>query len=420
MIELFLTVLFSFLAAVNAVVLVLFFLPDKKYVSGKCPPLSVIIPAHNEEGYIADTVDSVKSSDYRNKLEIIVVDDGSTDGTANVAGSLAKKYRNVRFFRIKHSGKSAALNYGLRKARFDVVAFIDADSTLEKTSLASLVRPLSKKDISISSGIIRAKHTRNPLSWFQDIDYISSSGWRYACDKINATYISPGFAAFRKKAILHVGGFSKDTLTEDLDTTLTMRKKGYGAAMTHAVMFTSVPSTLRSFVRQRIRWGRGSVQTAKKHSDVLFSSEMKGVGFYSFPMHLFWYPFSLFYLPFAIYWMFAVFVSSQIAVPLAIAMFFIKWITIYGIGDLFYNVIIGAYALSPLLLSILLSWSLSFLYLLLAARKFSAFNWKMLAYLIIFPYFWITFAVQAYALLKEGFARSAGTNIWSKSRGNIN
>ena len=409
MMDIFLTVLFSLLAAVNAILLCLFLLPDRVY--GKfCPPLSVIIPAHNEEKYISKTIESVLKSDYRNTMEIIVVNDGSTDKTAEIVGALSRTQKKIRLFSLKHSGKSAALNFGIKKARYETVAFVDADSTLEKKSLMKLVQPLAGRDVSISSGVIRARHT-GILSWFQDIDYISSSGWRYACDKIGATYISPGFAAFKKKDLLKVGGFSGDTLTEDLDTTLIMREGGYGAAMTRAYMFTSVPSTLRSLVRQRVRWGRGSIQNAKKHSGLIFSRNR--IGFYSFPMHLFWYPFSLFYLPFAIYWMFAVYFSSSISLPFATLMFFVKWVTVYGIADLAYNIFTGAYQLNALLVSILLSWGLSFIYLVAAARKFSAFSWKMLSYLIIFPYFWVTFAVQAYSLVRELLSPGKGKNLWN-------
>ncbi|KHO47670.1 MAG: group-specific protein [archaeon GW2011_AR5] len=409
MMDIFLTVLFSLLAAVNAILLCLFLLPDRVY--GKfCPPLSVIIPAHNEEKYISKTIESVLKSDYRNTMEIIVVNDGSTDKTAEIVGALSRTQKKIRLFSLKHSGKSAALNFGIKKARYETVAFVDADSTLEKKSLMKLVEPLAGRDVSISSGVIRARHT-GILSWFQDIDYISSSGWRYACDKIGATYISPGFAAFKKKDLLKVGGFSGDTLTEDLDTTLIMREGGYGAAMTRAYMFTSVPSTLRSLVRQRVRWGRGSIQNAKKHSGLIFSRNR--IGFYSFPMHLFWYPFSLFYLPFAIYWMFAVYFSSSISLPFATLMFFVKWVTVYGIADLAYNIFTGAYQLNALLVSILLSWGLSFIYLVAAARKFSAFSWKMLSYLIIFPYFWVTFAVQAYSLVRELLSPGKGKNLWN-------
>ena len=409
MMDIFLTVLFSLLAAVNAILLCLFLLPDKTYRKF-CPPLSVIIPAHNEEKYISKTIESILKSDYRNRMEIIVVNDGSTDRTAEIVGALSRTQKKIRLFSLKHSGKSAALNFGIKKARYETVAFVDADSTLEKKGLMKLVEPLADRDVSISSGVIRARHT-GVLSWFQDIDYISSSGWRYACDKIGATYISPGFAAFRKKDLLKVGGFSGDTLTEDLDTTLIMRESGYGAAMTRAYMFTSVPSTLRSLVRQRVRWGRGSIQTAKKHPGLIFSRNR--IGFYSFPMHLFWYPFSLFYLPFAIYWMFSVYFSSSISLPFATLMFFVKWVTVYGIADLTYNILTGAYKLNALLVSILLSWGLSFVYLVAAARKFSAFSWKMLSYLIIFPYFWVTFAVQAYALVRELLSPGKGKNLWN-------
>ncbi|MFA4820119.1 MAG: glycosyltransferase family 2 protein, partial [Candidatus Aenigmatarchaeota archaeon] len=339
--------------------IIVFLFPDKKTKSGFCPPVSVIIPAHNEEKYIASTIRSVQSSEYKNKKEIIVVDDGSRDNTAKIVRDIAKKSRNVRVFSIKHSGKSEAINYGIRKAKFDIIAYVDADSALEKESLLRLVEPLAAENTAISSGIIRARPTNNPLSWFQDLDYIVSSSWRYVCSKLNAIYIAPGFAAFKKKFILKVGGFSKDTLTEDLDTTLVLRKAGYDAAMTKAVIFTSVPSTLVGLVRQRIRWGRGSIQSAKKHSDVIFSRKRGLFGIYTFPMHLFWYIFALIYMPFAIYWVITVYLSSSLS-ALGTILFIVKWFTVYGIADLFYNILNGSYTLTPLLLSIMTSWSLSF------------------------------------------------------------
>lgn len=418
MIDIILTLLFSSLVVVNVILLALFFFPERKYTGSNKyfnPPLSIIIPAHNEEKYIAATIRSVQIAEYDNKKEVIVVDDGSVDSTAKIVKEIARKNKNVRVFRIAHSGKSAALNYGIKKAHFNIVAYLDADSSIDGKSLIELIKPLRHKNVSISSGIVRAKNTRNPLTWFQDIDYIVSSGWRYACDKINGTYIAPGFAAFKKKDVIKVGGFSKDTLTEDLDTILVLRKAGYGAAMTPAVMFTSVPSGIKGLIRQRMRWGRGSIQTAKKHTDILFSR--KSFGLYSFPMHLFWYPFALIYIPVAIYWMSSAYISASLPVlSFATVMFFIKWLTIYGIAELFYSLLNGSYSFNTLLFSVAISWLLSFVYLVSAMRKFSAFGWKTLSYIVIFPYYWIMFAIQGFALFYESVSHKRG-NMWNKFEG---
>ena len=417
MIDTFLTILFFSLAAVNIAMLAGFLIPDKTRKTRFSPPLSVVIPAHNEEKYIAGTIKSVIKSKYANKLDVIVVDDGSTDSTSSIVGSLSRENKNLRLLKIRHSGKSIALNYGIRKAKFNIVAYIDADSSLAENSLSKLVMPLENEDIVISSGVIRARQTRNPLTWFQDIEYIVSSGWRYVCSKFNATYIAPGFAAFRKDAVLRAGGFSSDTLTEDIDTTITLRKAGHGAVMSSAVMFTSVPSTLKGLVKQRIRWGRGTIQTAKKHTDIIFSQKFKAVGMYGFPIHMFWYVFAFLYMPFAFYWAASAYLNLPSAMPLDTLIFLLRWFTVYGIFDLLYNVIVGSYALTPLIFSILLSWAASFAYLLMSMKKLSAFNWKFLSYVLMFPYHWLMFTVQGFVFVYETLIRSSG-NIWNKVDGN--
>lgn len=420
MIDVLLAVLFSLLAVVNAAALAIFFYPERKSHSRFCPPLSVIIPAHNEEKFIAGTINSALDARYKNRREVIVVDDGSTDRTSDVVKSVARKNRNVRLFRIPHSGKSAAINHGIRMARFGTIAYVDADSSLEKNSLIELVRPLAERNTVISTGIIRARQTKNPLTWFQDIDYISSSSWRYVCSKVRATYVAPGFAAFKKRAVVKIGGFSSDTLTEDIDTAIILRRAGHGAAMTKAVIFTSVPSTLKSLVRQRMRWGRGTIQVAKKHSDIIFSPKTSTVGMYSFPMHLFWYAFALLYLPFALYWIASSYLSSVTSILSAgTLVFLLKWFTVYGILDLFYQVYTGAYALTPLLASVLISWSLSFVYLLASFKKFSAYSWKLLAYVVMFPYYWLMFTIQALALVYESASAKRSSNVWKKHEGNL-
>lgn len=413
MIDTILAVLFASLAVVQAIALGIFFFPQSKSTRKHSPPLSVIVPAYNEAGFIKNTVQSILSADYRGKKEILVIDDGSTDHTVEEAKSIRDP--RVKIYQKQHAGKAAAVNYGISKARFETIALLDADSSLDKKALQLLVQPLAD-GADVSTGVIRAKRTRNPLTWFQDIDYMVSSGWRYICSKINATYIAPGFAAFRKSALEKVGNFDNDTLTEDLDIVIKMRKAGYKAAMVPAaVMTTSVPSTFYGLVRQRLRWGRGSLQVAKKHSDVFFMPGIRTVSWYAFPMHLFWYAFAILYIPFALYVLFSSYLATASG-AVSTLIFAAKWFTIYGIADLIFSTAIGSYQMNFLIGSIIASWAVSFAYLLLLIRKFSGGGWKIaVGYLIIFPYYWLLFFVQAVALLHETVRhKKKGSNIWEK------
>ncbi|MBI4170155.1 MAG: glycosyltransferase family 2 protein [Candidatus Aenigmarchaeota archaeon] len=415
--ELILTVLFAALAAVHIVAIAIFLLPARRMgKSTYTPPVSIIIPAHNEARFIAATIQSILNADYPSKKEVLVIDDGSSDETAEIVKALSRKNKAVRLFSIPHSGKAKALNYGLEKARFETVVCMDADSSIEKQSLLALVQPLADPKTGASSGAIRVKYN-GLFTWFQDIDYIVSSGWRHICSKLNSTYVTPGFAAFKKSALEKIHGFSNDTLTEDIDVTIRLRKAGFHAVMSRAVIHTAAPSSLTGLVKQRIRWGRGSMQVAKKHSDILFSRSLNFIGNYAFPMHLFWYAFALMYIPFAVYW----FVGNFISQPLSLASveLLAKWFTIYGIADVVVNILTGAYALTALMSAIILSWLFSFLYLLLNMARFG-FTWRTLvAYLFIFPYYWLLLAVQAVVLVAESSSSKRVTNKWNKNEGNV-
>lgn len=415
-----LTALFIILAGVQVIGFFIYFFPDKRRTTNFSPPLSIIIPAHNESKYIASTIKSILSGDYRNKKEILVIDDGSIDNTAAIVKKLSEKNNSVRLFSIPHSGKAAAINYGVEKAAHDILVYLDADSDLGNNSLRELVSPLSDKNIAASTGTIRVRYTRNLLTWMQDIDYIVSSGWRYISNKIGATYVIPGVAAFRKKTLEKIGKFSSDTLSEDIDIVIRLKKIGYNTVMVpSAVIYASVPTTLKGLIRQRFRWGRGSFQVAKKHSDIFFSKKTRFLGLYSFPMHLFWYAFALVYLPIAGY----AFISSiDIFVTEAIVsnvIIFGKWFTIYGIADILFWTVSGSYALSPLILSIIVSWLVSFVFFVLLVRKFSQYGIKTaLSYAIIFVYYWILFFIQAGALIYELSSGRKGNNVWNKYAGN--
>ncbi len=415
MIEIVLISLFFLLGIVHLVAVAIFIFPEKKKPQKKYnPPISIIIPAHNEEKFIFQTLKSVCDSGYPGRMEIIVVDDGSQDSTVKKAREFSKTSAfDIRIFSQKHSGKANSINFALSKASYDTIVYIDADSTIKKGSLEELVQPLSDRSVAAYSGAIRVKYA-GIFSWFQDVDYLVSSGWRFICGKVNATYVTPGFAAFRKSALEKIGGFSDDTLTEDIDVTIRLRKAGFVSRMSNAVIFTSVPSSIMGLVRQRMRWGRGSIQVAKKHRDILFSDKLQLVGAYSFPMHLFWYAFAILYFPVAVFWF-----LGSISLPLSIWTIdsVIKWFTLYGIIDLVRNALASS-ATSLLVYAIIFSWIFSFIFIALAMKKFG-FTWRtLIAYVFIFPYNWLLMAVQGYVILRETIIGRKQKNRWSKMAGN--
>ncbi|MEM5799274.1 MAG: glycosyltransferase [Candidatus Aenigmatarchaeota archaeon] len=403
-----LIILFSLLLFLNLSWIVIFlFTKKRRYGEEFQPPISVLLPAHNEEDVIEDTIKSILLSNYKNDIEIIVINDGSTDNTEKIVKKLQKKYKKIKLLRTNHLGKAKALNFGAKKSKYDYLVFLDADSIVEKDTIKEIIKPLQDPKIAASSGAVRVKITKNPLTWFQDFEYILSSGWRYLCSLINAVSVLPGFFATKKQLFLEIGGFEADTLTEDFDITLRFKKYGYELAVNpNAVMYTTVPSKLRILVKQRIRWGRGNLQVIRKHKDMLFSKKYKFLGYYILPTHLFWYIFSLLYLPSVIYWMFGdyyryFFITGNYLSKEAI-LFFFKWVCSYGMFDLMYKVTVGVYMLHPLLLITIINYLATITYnILLFIRMGKLRIIHLLAYLFIFPYYLFIISVQFITVIYE-------------------
>lgn len=394
--------------------------PKKQKKYGKhYPNISIILPAHNEEKVIRDTIYSLITANYPNKKEIIVVNDGSTDNTAKIVKDVSKKYSFVRLINLKHGGKANALNTGISRSKYDVIITLDADSSIEKNSLKELVQPLSEKDVAGVSGVIRAKKNKNPLTWFQDFDYIVSSGWRYICNKINANSILPGFAAFKKEVLIKVKGFKTDTMTEDFDIVLELRRLGYHTRMNpSAVMYTEVPQTIRKFVRQRIRWGRGTVQVIRKHIDFIASKKSGLLGLYSIPTQSYWYLHALIYIPITLYAMisgyFKYFVAHNNIISFSVGKYFFAWLSLYGMIEYFYRIITGIYKIDFLSLLVILVFSLSFIYTILVFRKIAKVKiYHLVVYFFFFPYSILILILMGSSFLYE-LTNPRAYNKWEK------
>lgn len=297
------------------------------------PPVTIIIPAWNEAGVITHAVASALQADYP-QLQIIVVDDGSTDLTLDrlienfqlveIDGTyhptlptaplrafyLNPEIPNLLVVSKVRGGKPDALNAGINLCRSPYFCNLDADCLLERDALLRLMDPIVNSTVEtiVSSGIVRILNgcaTRNgrvvkvglpsrALERFQVVEYLRSflcgrTGWHL----LGGTLIVSGaFAVFHRATVIEAGGFCHDTVTEDMDLVVSLHqwaadkhRKVHISFTSDPVCWTECPASLTMLARQRRRWQLGLCQTLWKHSAILFRQKYGIVGCLSFPFH---------------------------------------------------------------------------------------------------------------------------------------
>ena len=259
------------------------------------PPVSVIVPAFREENVIVKTIESLVGQAYPGPLEVIVVDDGSPDATYERARGAFGAHPRVRIFRKANGGKASALNFGLREASGEIVICLDADTIFAPNTVAELVEPLRDPAVGAVAGNAKVGNRINIVTRWQAIEYVTSQNLdRRAFSLLNCITVVPGaVGAWRKSLVEAAGGFSEETLAEDQDLTLTIRRAGHAIAYAdEAIGYTEAPDTLRMLSRQRFRWSFGTLQCLWKHRDVFFKKRYGSLGWIALPNVLI---FQLFY-----------------------------------------------------------------------------------------------------------------------------
>jgi cellulose synthase/poly-beta-1,6-N-acetylglucosamine synthase-like glycosyltransferase/peptidoglycan/xylan/chitin deacetylase (PgdA/CDA1 family) len=229
------------------------------------PPVSVIVPAYNEEVGITAAVRSLAGNDYPT-LEVIVVDDGSTDGTAAAVAAIDDP--RVRLIRQANGGKPAALNAGIAAARHDIIVMVDGDTIFEPDTIRNLVAPMADPSVGAVAGNTKVGNRRGLLGHWQHIEYVIGCNLdRRMYEALECMPVVPGaIGAFRRQALAGVGGVSHDTLAEDTDLTMAIHRAGWRVVYEpRARAWTEVPATLRQLWRQRYRWAYGTMQAIWKH-----------------------------------------------------------------------------------------------------------------------------------------------------------
>jgi cellulose synthase/poly-beta-1,6-N-acetylglucosamine synthase-like glycosyltransferase/peptidoglycan/xylan/chitin deacetylase (PgdA/CDA1 family) len=249
------------------------------------PFVSVLVPAFNEELVIRNTIDSLLASSYE-KYEVIVVDDGSKDRTAEVVKESFSTNQRVRLFSVPNGGKAIALNFGLKHASGDVVIALDADTLFAPQTLAALAHRFYDPKIGAVAGNAKVGNRINIVTRWQALEYITSQNMdRRAFASLNCITVVPGaVGAWRRDLLEQAGGFPGDTLAEDQDLTLRIRRLGYNIGYEeNAIAWTEAPDRLRSLARQRFRWAFGTLQCMRKHLDALFRPRYGTLGFVALP-----------------------------------------------------------------------------------------------------------------------------------------
>jgi cellulose synthase/poly-beta-1,6-N-acetylglucosamine synthase-like glycosyltransferase len=261
-----------------------------KYDMAYSPTVAVIVPAFNEEKVIIQTVTSLLAADHPATFEIVVVDDGSTDGTYQRCVEAFSGEPRVRVFTKPNTGKPDALNHGVRHTSSEIVIALDADTLFARDTISKLIRHFANPKVGAVAGNAKVGNRINLLTRWQALEYITSQNLdRRAFNLLNVLRYVPGaVGAWRRELIERVGGFNDLTLAEDADLTMAIRKLGYSISYEdEAVGLTEAPDTLQGFVRQRYRWMYGTLQAAWKHVDALFRPRYGSLGFIALPNILF-------------------------------------------------------------------------------------------------------------------------------------
>ncbi|MGE7940304.1 glycosyltransferase [Bacillus paramycoides] len=256
------------------------------------PFVSVVIAAYNEEKVIAKTIRSILDSNYR-EFEVIVVDDGSKDGTSKVIQETFHKHSKVRLIQKENGGKSSAMNLGFQKSRGEIIVTLDADTIIAQDAISLMIRHFEDHNVAAVSGNVKVGNRRNLLTTWQHVEYITGFNLeRRAFDELNCITVVPGaIGAWRKKNVVESGYLSEDTLAEDTDLTITFLRQGHRIVYEEkAYAFTESPEDVKSLIKQRYRWSYGTLQCLWKHRKALFNSKHKTLGFIALPnMWLFQY-----------------------------------------------------------------------------------------------------------------------------------
>ncbi len=407
---------FFFLIVILSYYILIFVKKPKDKIQTNFKSISIIIPAHNEEKYIAKCLDSVLNADFDGDKQIIVVDDGSKDSTSEIVSKYLNK--GVVLIKQQHTGKSASMNKALEIAKGDAIAIVDADSYIQKDSILYMIDELSRENVGGVTGTIKVKNRKKFICIWVHIEQLYNSLIRHLFSKLNANISTPGpLSVYRKKALDDIQGFSTEGYSEDLDITIRLIRKGYKVRYAEkAVSETNMPYTYRWFMKQRFRFAKGMLNLFKRHIRL---KNKKLIDIYTLPLFVFTYIQGVIMGSFTIYQIvngyIKYFLSNDIIFNLSVVKFLFEWLSIVGTVKWMYGVAAGIHPLTVVavigVIATLLTYPLYLFSILKFDKKLDLFH--IIALFFMAP-FWLLIMVIYIISLPEMFKKKQ-PNVWLKN-----
>ena len=355
------------------------------YKDNELPKVSVIIPVYNEEKSIAGTLNSILTTNYpKEKFEVIVINDGSIDRTLEIA----KKFesRGVKVFSKKNGGKGSALNFGIKKAKGEIIFSMDADTFVTPHSVKEMVRYFKDERVMCASPSMIIYNPKNILQRIQSIEYLLGLFLRKTFASLNAVHVTPGaFSAYRKSFFNKYGGYDEKNITEDLELSLRIQSYGYIIENApEAPAYTIAPNTFFHLLKQRRRWYYGLMKNLWAYRKVI-SPKYGDMGMFVIPVAIL----SIFFAIFVTAYMFlkAIFNAKDELIFLSNINFDFK--SVLHMNSYFIERLVFLFVTNPIVIFLGLFIILSFFYLFYASKKIG----KTSGLVINVPLFFMFFAV---------------------------
>ncbi len=251
----------------------------------------MLVPCFNEEETLSQTIDSLLALEYpKEKLEVVVVDDGSWDSTAAIARSYAARYPSqVRFLQKENGGKYTALNLGINNSGGEIIGCLDADSFADKDALMETIKRFeSDSGIMAITPAMKVYRPRKMLELMQSVEYTFGIFYKKMFDNLSAINVLPGpFSLYKREVFSRIGPFRHAHNTEDMEIAFRMHAHGLRIVNAHtSFVYTTVPSTVRSLLRQRTRWSQGFLQNARDYKYMFFNPRFGNFGMLVLPFGL--------------------------------------------------------------------------------------------------------------------------------------
>lgn len=257
---------FLFLALYIEIFLLLTFLSPMararraRTLATRAPKVTIIVPCYNEESTIKGTVESLLALDYpKDKLDFVLVNDGSTDGTAEVMDRYAGNPQ-ITVLHQANGGKHSAINAGIALAKdSELIGCLDADSFVAPGALREMISSFDDPRVAATTPAMSVFEPKTLLERMQNAEYIFGIGWRHALSVVNGIYVTPGpFSIYRRDVVVELGGFRHAHQAEDMEMALRLQRNGWLIDNSpRARVYTKVPTSIPALIKQRTRWTSG-------------------------------------------------------------------------------------------------------------------------------------------------------------------